>query len=191
MSAWGRKPRLTPRIFCHLELKIDLQFDQERYDRYGRTLASVTLADGRSVAGELAKAGLGIPLVVGGNDAYHAPVLDAFKVARDTQSGYFDPTIECTLPAQEAQLQQDVAVAEAVDEGSNAAQAAVAVATVLALYETHEATVRTIRAGKRFAVRAIQIAGAVALVAAYERQTESLDARHQEFGCSRPQAISG
>jgi micrococcal nuclease len=154
--------------------RVNLKFDNERTDRYGRTLAVVTLSDGRIIASELAKAGLGIPMIVGGNDTYFDPVMAGFKQAEDNQRGYFDPAIECTYPAQEAQLSQDAAAAVAVDAGASAAEAAAAAATVFALYEAHRATTRLITTGTAFAIRAMYVVGATTTFAAYEEATRSL-----------------
>jgi micrococcal nuclease len=161
--------------------RVDLKFDKERTDRYGRTLAVVTLSDGRSIANELAKAGLGIPMVVGRNDTYFGPVMAGFEEAEENERGYFDPAIECTFPAQQAQLQQDAVAAEAVEAGASAAEAAAAAATVLALYETHQATSRLIRAGTGFAIRAMTVAGATTSFGIYLASTRSLGRVHEDL----------
>ena len=161
--------------------RVDLKFDKERIDRYGRTLAVVTLSDGRSIASELAKAGLGIPIVVGGNDTYFNPVMAGFQQAEENLRGYFDPAIECTYPAQQSQLQQDAAAAEAVEAGASAAEAAAAAATVLALYETHRATSRFIATGTAFAIRAMKVVGATTTFAAYEASTRSLGQTYRKL----------
>lgn len=171
--------------------RVDLKFDEERRDRYGRTLAVVTMSDGRSIASELAKAGLGIPLVVGGNDKYFSPVMAGFEQAEKNQRGYFDPTIECTYPAKESQLLQDAAAAEAVEAGASAAKAAAAAATVLALYETHRATSRLIATGTGFAIRAMKAVGETATFASYEEATRLLGQLHHkldELATERKQA---
>lgn len=78
--------------------EIALEFDRVRTDSYGRTLAAVK-KDGLLVNAEIARAGLGVPVTVGANSRWRGDVDAAFDSARDRQVGFFDPTIECTLPA--------------------------------------------------------------------------------------------
>ncbi len=120
-------------------------------------------------------------MVVGGNDAFFDPVLDAFKVARAEGRGYFDPTIDCSIPAQQAQLQQDAAAARAADAGVTSAQAAVAAGTVLALSKVHSETVGLIRKGRGFAVRAMVVVGATTALESYSARAASLKKKRVEL----------
>ena len=66
--------------------RIKLQFGQERYDRYGRTLAHVFLADGRNIAEQLLLQGLAVrvafPPNLWGQDCYHSSERQARRVKK-------------------------------------------------------------------------------------------------------------
>ena len=102
---------------------VDLEFDNERWDRYGRLLAHVRLESGKILSEEIAKAGLGIPMSIGRNNAGYSTVVDAANMAESRHVGYFDPKTECTLPAQTAALGPALDQANEVPTGSTAADA--------------------------------------------------------------------
>jgi micrococcal nuclease len=79
---------------------VTLDRDTETVDRYGRELAGVTNADGVFVNAELARAGLGVPMVVGGNDRFQPEVAAANQEARTANRGLYAEDVACTLPAQ-------------------------------------------------------------------------------------------
>lgn len=78
---------------------VTLEYDVERTDRYGRTLASISLEDGTMVSTLVAAAGLAVPVTVGANDRFRAPVDKAFAHARAQHLGFFSPEEDCTVPA--------------------------------------------------------------------------------------------
>ncbi len=78
---------------------VTLGYDDERTDRYGRELAGVFLR-GQLVNAEIARAGLGAAIVVGGNDRYYERVKQAQDEAVGAGRGLFGRDIACTLPAQ-------------------------------------------------------------------------------------------
>lgn len=88
--------------------EIELEYDQERTDRYDRTLAAV-FESGSLVNAEIAAEGLGLPVLFEPNDRFLGEVTRASEKAQREQAGLFSPSVECTLPAQAQQ------VAEAVD----------------------------------------------------------------------------
>ncbi|MFE5774492.1 thermonuclease family protein [Brachybacterium sp. NPDC056505] len=88
--------------------EIELEYDQERTDRYDRTLAAV-FESGSLVNAEIAAEGLGLPVLFEPNDRFLGEVTRASEEAQREQAGLFSPSVECTLPAQAQQ------VAEAVD----------------------------------------------------------------------------
>ncbi|GAA3268855.1 thermonuclease family protein [Paenarthrobacter aurescens] len=114
---------LGPEATDHLEevlpvgSKVRLEFDVERHDKYGRTLAGVFNASNKLVNAEIARRGLGVPMVVGDNRKFLPPVEAAYQEARTAKAGLFAETIECTLPAQLA------AASEALTAAENAAPA--------------------------------------------------------------------
>jgi micrococcal nuclease len=78
---------------------VQLDYDQERQDRYGRDLAGV-FVDGSLVNAEIARAGLGAAVLVGDNDRFYQQVLTAQEQAEADRVGLHSPEIDCTLPAQ-------------------------------------------------------------------------------------------
>ncbi|THG33208.1 thermonuclease family protein [Naasia lichenicola] len=75
--------------------EVTLEFDAERYDQYGRTLASVITADGENVGVELARAGLARAVSYDGNERFRPAVDDAIAEARADRVGLFDPANGC------------------------------------------------------------------------------------------------
>lgn len=118
--------------------KIDIQYDEERTDRYGRTLAGV-FEDGSLVNAEIVRLGLGVPVYYAPNDRFLGDVEAAHELAKQWAVGLFDPSIGCTLPSQ---VSEASAVAEAVPTAyvdgvsiEDAASKVAAVAAAAALLE--------------------------------------------------------
>lgn len=78
---------------------VELAYDEERTDRWGRTLAGVYDAEDRLVNAELAREGLGTAVVVGANDRLYDEVLAAQEQARGSARGLFATAVACTVPA--------------------------------------------------------------------------------------------
>jgi micrococcal nuclease len=74
---------------------ISLEYDVERADQYGRTLAAVFTADGQNASVELASRGLGYSVLFEPNDRYLADVERAETDARTAGRGLFDPSVAC------------------------------------------------------------------------------------------------
>lgn len=91
---------------------VELAFDDERLDRYGRTLAGVYDAQDRLVNAELAREGLGTAVVVGSNDLFYGEVLAAQQEARTAGRGLYAPTVACTVPARVQDMTTAVAAAQ-------------------------------------------------------------------------------
>ncbi|MFJ2617791.1 thermonuclease family protein [Glutamicibacter sp. NPDC087344] len=79
--------------------KVDLEYDIEREDHYGRVLAGV-FKDDLFVNGAIAAAGLGVAVKYEPNVKFYDDVLAAEQEAAATGEGLFDPAVECTIPAQ-------------------------------------------------------------------------------------------
>ena len=86
---------------------VDLQYDRERQDRYGRDLAGV-FVDGVLINAEIARAGYGAAVLVGGNDKFYDQVSAAQEEAEQAGVGLHSPEIDCTIPAQVLGLQHRV-----------------------------------------------------------------------------------
>jgi len=96
---------------------IELAFDQEKTDRYGRLLAAVYENDSL-VNAEIAEQGLGVPVTFGDNTTFRADVQAAHETAKSAQRGLFDPEIDCTMPAKVDTIEQLAEqVAEVAVEG--------------------------------------------------------------------------
>jgi micrococcal nuclease len=85
--------------------EVALRHDQDRYDRYDRELAAV-YKDDVLVNAEIARAGLGVAIVVGDNDRFYDEVAAAQKQADDTERGLYSVEEGCTLPGQVAAVEE-------------------------------------------------------------------------------------
>jgi micrococcal nuclease len=83
--------------------KVRLELDQEPLDKYGRTLAGVLDSSGRLVNAEVARQGLGVPVLFEPNRKFYQPVVDAFEEARRAGAGLNSTDIPC-LPAQQVEV---------------------------------------------------------------------------------------
>lgn len=75
--------------------EVELQYDEERTDRYDRTLGAV-FKDDVFVNAEIAAAGLGTALVVGENDRFYPEVADAVAQAEAEGLGIHGVDENCT-----------------------------------------------------------------------------------------------
>lgn len=103
--------------------KVRLEFDVERHDKYNRTLAGVFNTKNQLVNAEIARLGLGVPMVVGNNRKFLPPVEAAYQEARGAKVGLFAESIECTLPAKLAAATEALAAAEGAQTAVTSAQA--------------------------------------------------------------------
>ena len=76
---------------------IELEYDEERLDRYDRTLAGVYESESL-INAEIAEAGLGVPVYFAPNDRFLREVEEASERAQENGAGLFSDEIECTLP---------------------------------------------------------------------------------------------
>lgn len=117
--------------------KVDLKYDVEREDRYGRTLAAV-YKDGEFINRSIAANGLGVAVKFEPNVKYYQEILDAQQEAEQDDAGLFSTEISCTIPAQVTKALDELGqvpseTASSVEQAQSAAQeAAAAVATGLA-----------------------------------------------------------
>src|SRR5699024_9609764 len=88
---------LTERLPAGTE--IERQYDEERLDRYDRTLAGVYESESL-VNAEIAEAGLGVPVYFAPNDRFLREVEEASARALESAAGLFATEIGCTLPGQ-------------------------------------------------------------------------------------------
>lgn len=113
--------------------KVKLEYDIERTDRYGRTLAGV-YKDESLVNADIAAAGLGIAVKYEPNVKFYDAVLAAEQQASSDSRGLFSADTECTLPAQfenayDALDQAPQQLGENIEEAGNlAGEAAAALA---------------------------------------------------------------
>lgn len=88
--------------------EIDLEFDQERTDRYDRVLAGV-FKDGELINAEIARAGLGVAVSYGSNTRFYPEVQSAQQEAETNGAGLFDESVDCTVAAALSEAQEQVA----------------------------------------------------------------------------------
>lgn len=100
---------------------VTLEYDEERTDPRGRTLAAVFTSNGKLVNAEIARQGLGQALIVGDNDRFHPPVEQARDEAVAAGRGLFSPEVACTVPAQVRAMTTATAAVPAVDVQASAA----------------------------------------------------------------------
>jgi micrococcal nuclease len=112
--------------------QVRLEFDAERHDKYGRTLAGVFTQDGSLVNAKIAQQGLGIPVEYGGNRKFLPPVEAAYEEARAAKSGLFSESIGCTLPAQLADTTKALETATSAAPASSSAAAGAAASALAA-----------------------------------------------------------
>lgn len=79
--------------------RINLEYDTDRTDDYGRTLAAV-YESGSLVNAEIAAAGLGVAVLFEPNRRFYDEVRAAELSAQSSEKGLFDPAAGCTIPAQ-------------------------------------------------------------------------------------------
>lgn len=84
---YSRKARDFTRDFCR-DSPLRLEFDQERRDRYGRTLAYVH-ADGVMLNEELVRAGLAVPIRIKPNTRHFDRFREAETEARRERRGFW------------------------------------------------------------------------------------------------------
>jgi micrococcal nuclease len=103
---------------------VALEYDGERLDRYGRTLAGVFL-DSSLVNAEIARAGLGVPVQYNDQVRFFPPVQEAAEEARRLRKGAYADDVTCALPARVATA---VAALQSVDNPREETAAAYSVA---------------------------------------------------------------
>ena len=109
--------------------RVDLQYDKERYDKYGRTLAGV-FESGSLVNAEIAAAGLGAPLLFEPNDRFYSEVLAAAEQAEAKRVGAYAPEVDCTLPSQIRAAAAALVASDVGDDGWSENQHLLAVGAI-------------------------------------------------------------
>jgi micrococcal nuclease len=112
---------------------VGLEYDEERTDRYDRTLAAVFTSNGKLVNAEIARQGLAASLVVGGNDRFYPQVDQARTEAMATGRGLYSTDVACTIPAQVGAVTAAVDGAPAIDAQATTADLDTGVATAAAV----------------------------------------------------------
>jgi len=165
--------------------KVKLDFDVERTDRYGRTLAAVYDSQDRLINAEVARQGFGIPVTYGKNARFRPPVDAAYEEARERGAGLFDEQVECTVPGEVAALEAAAQKAAAQGAGSSVASAAAAAATVLASAALAKETLGALESGARSSSSLIWAAVSEADRARFLQRaktaTAAVEDRHKEL----------
>ncbi|MDQ0862495.1 thermonuclease family protein [Arthrobacter globiformis] len=90
---------------------VRLELDEEPTDKYGRTLAGVFNLSGTLINAEVARLGMGVPMLIEPNRKFYPAVQEAFEEARTRAVGLNSTEPPC-LPAQ--QVEKAVAAVEAI-----------------------------------------------------------------------------
>lgn len=128
--------------------EVGLDFDIEREDQYGRTLAAVFLEDRTLVNAEIARQGLGSAVIFEPNKKYYDTVKAAQNEAQEAELGVFSTEAECTLPAEVAATIDSVTAALEQPVASTSAGAAASAAAIAAALATAEALHASLEAGE-------------------------------------------
>lgn len=91
--------------------KVHLEYDQERLDKYGRTLAGV-FRDDQFVNEQLAREGLGLAMLVEPNSRFYQRILDAESEPREAGHGIFGAAPGCFAADSDVQDTIDTLVQE-------------------------------------------------------------------------------
>lgn len=128
---------------------ITLEYDVERLDKYGRTLAGV-YKDDSLVNADIAAAGLGVAVLFPPNERFYDEVKAAEAEAQKGGEGLFSPSIKCTVPAQAQKVIDDLDDLEQADPGTSAAAgtALAAVSAAVLAGKAKSATLKAMNAGK-------------------------------------------
>lgn len=113
--------------------EVELKYDVERIDPYGRTLAAVFKGD-KFINRSIAEAGLGIAVKYEPNTKYYQEILNAQKAAESKNTGLFSADVSCTIPSQlnDATDQLAQAPTDTAQTAQEAAEAAGQAGTVAA-----------------------------------------------------------
>jgi micrococcal nuclease len=90
---------------------VRLELDVEPTDKYGRTLAGVFDSSGTLINAEVARQGMGVPMLIEPNRKFYPAVEEAFEQARTRAVGLNSSDLAC-LPAQ--QVEKVVAAVETI-----------------------------------------------------------------------------
>ncbi|WP_052274179.1 thermonuclease family protein [Arthrobacter sp. L77] len=128
--------------------QVGLDFDVERTDKYDRVLAAVFIEDQTLVNAEIARVGLGVPVLIEPNKKYYDEVQAAYNEATAQKVGLMDVAAECTVPAEVADAMEALTAATEAPVGDTASAAAATAAGILAALATAKAVRETLEAGK-------------------------------------------
>ena len=89
--------------------QVRLELDEEKTDRYGRTLAGVVDPGSDSlINAEIARGGYGVAMLIEPNDRFYPEVLEAEQDARHRSTGMHALSLSCAPPAQLAAATQSL-----------------------------------------------------------------------------------
>lgn len=101
--------------------QVRLEYVGDRKDPDGRTSA-VVYEDDVLINAEMVRAGLGVPMVIDPERGPYDELKTAFEEAADAEVGFFDPSIDCTIPAQAEAAQTPEDAQEVLDTIEDAAR---------------------------------------------------------------------
>ncbi|WP_299168485.1 thermonuclease family protein [uncultured Arthrobacter sp.] len=128
--------------------EVGLDFDVEREDQYGRTLAALFLEDRTLVNAEIARQGLGSAVIFEPNEKYYDAVKAAQEEAQQAELGVFSVDAECTLPSEVTAAVDSLAAVLEQPVASTSGAAAAGAAAVAGALATAEGLRAALEAGE-------------------------------------------
>lgn len=128
--------------------EVGLDYDIEREDQYGRTLAAVFLQDRTLVNAEIARQGLGSAVIFEPNKKYYDAVKAAQAEALENQQGVFSVANDCTLPSEVSAVVDSLTAAAEQPLASTSAAAAASAAAIAGAIAAAETLRASLEAGE-------------------------------------------
>lgn len=128
--------------------QVALDFDVEREDKFDRVLAAVFTDDKTLVNAEIARVGLGVPVLIEPNSKYYDEVQAAYNEATAGRLGLLDPNAGCTLPAEVSETLEELSSAAEAPAGETATAVAATAAGLLTALTAAKALRQTLQTGE-------------------------------------------
>ncbi|MCG7427954.1 thermonuclease family protein [Helcobacillus sp. ACRRO] len=157
--------------------EVELEYDEERTDRYGRTLAAVSVG-GSLINREIAEQGLGVAVSYEPNTQFFSTVRAGQKEAEEGKRGLFDPMVECSLPAQVQAAQ--ASLSQIPPAASTAASPAAAPAGADDILSSAETLVSAVAPGGNLVALGLGIYAADSLSGYRDAQHALISDEHQK-----------
>ncbi len=154
---------------------VTLTYDISRKDKYDRDLAIVKGVNGVQTSNELARAGLGLPVMFSPNKTYFPEVNAASKEAQAAKKGLFSAEVPCTIAAQSQGVEQALAAIEAAPQPASIEDAEQLNGRAVAAVALAAALTQRLASKDAYEIRTMP----VALIEAFRKSASAASARGQ------------